>query len=53
MTELRSMAVIGSGSIIGIALLFAEVGVLVQLSDLSEKAMDTVSDKAKKAGYDA
>lgn len=43
----------GCGSMGGIVLLFAEVGVLVQLSDPSEKAMDTVLDKAKKAGYNS
>lgn len=35
----------------GMALLFAEDGVHVGLSDPSEKAMDAVIDKANKAGY--
>ena len=35
----------------GMALLFAEDGVRVGLSDPSEEAMDAVVDKAEKAGY--
>ena len=35
----------------GMALLFAEDGVHVSLSDPSEKAMDGVIEKAEKAGY--
>lgn len=35
----------------GMALLFAEDGVHVNLSDPSEEAMDAVIDKAEKAGY--
>ena len=35
----------------GMALLFAEDGVHVQLSDPSEKAMDSVIEKAEKSGY--
>jgi 6-phosphogluconate dehydrogenase len=36
----------------GMALLFAEDGVHVNLSDPSEEAMDAVIQKADKAGYD-
>ena len=36
----------------GMALLFAEVGVHVSLSDPSEQAMDAVIEKAEKSGYD-
>jgi 6-phosphogluconate dehydrogenase len=35
----------------GMALLFAEVGVHVSLSDPSEEAMDAVIEKAEKSGY--
>jgi 6-phosphogluconate dehydrogenase len=35
----------------GMALLFAEDGVHVSLSDPSEEAMDAVVEKAKKSGY--
>lgn len=35
----------------GMALLFAEDGVHVNLSDPSEEAMDAVIEKAEKAGY--
>ena len=35
----------------GMALLFAEDGIHVQLSDPSEKAMDAVIEKAEKSGY--
>jgi 3-hydroxyacyl-CoA dehydrogenase len=43
---------IGCGSMGGgMALLYAEDGVHVSLSDPSEKAMDAVIDKAEKAGY--
>jgi 6-phosphogluconate dehydrogenase len=35
----------------GMALLFAEDGVHVSLSDPSEEAMDAVIEKAKKSGY--
>ena len=35
----------------GMALLFAEVGVHVSLSDPSEQAMDAVIKKAEKSGY--
>jgi 6-phosphogluconate dehydrogenase len=43
---------IGCGSMGGgMALLFAEVGVHVSLSDPSEKAMDAVIEKAEKSGY--
>jgi 3-hydroxyacyl-CoA dehydrogenase len=36
----------------GMALLFAEDGIHVNLSDPSEEAMDAVIEKADKAGYD-
>lgn len=43
---------IGCGSMGGgMALLFAEDGVHVNLSDPSEEAMDAVIEKAEKAGY--
>lgn len=43
---------IGCGSMGGgMALLFAENGIHVNLSDPSEDAMDTVIEKAEKAGY--
>jgi 3-hydroxyacyl-CoA dehydrogenase len=43
---------IGCGSMGGgMALLFAEDGVHVSLSDPSEGAMDAVIDKAEKSGY--
>jgi 6-phosphogluconate dehydrogenase len=43
---------IGCGSMGGgMALLFAEVGVHVSLSDPSEQAMDAVIEKAEKSGY--
>jgi 6-phosphogluconate dehydrogenase len=43
---------IGCGSMGGgMALLFAEDGVHVNLSDPSEKAMDGVIEKAEQAGY--
>ena len=43
---------IGCGSMGGgMALLFAEDGIHVQLSDPSEKAMDAVIEKAEKSGY--
>lgn len=43
---------IGCGSMGGgMALLFAENGVNVSLSDPAEKAMDAIIEKAKKAGY--
>jgi 6-phosphogluconate dehydrogenase len=43
---------IGCGSMGGgMALLFAEDGVHVSLSDPSEEAMDAVIEKAKKSGY--
>jgi 3-hydroxyacyl-CoA dehydrogenase len=46
------IAMIGCGSMGGgMALLFAEVGVHVSLSDPSEEAMDAVIDKADKSGY--
>jgi 6-phosphogluconate dehydrogenase len=35
----------------GMALLFAEDGVQVGLSDPSEEAMDAVIEKAEKSGY--
>jgi 6-phosphogluconate dehydrogenase len=43
---------IGCGSMGGgMALLFAEDGVHVNLSDPSEEAMDAVVEKAEKSGY--
>jgi 6-phosphogluconate dehydrogenase len=43
---------IGCGSMGGgMALLFAEIGVHVSLSDPSEEAMDAVITKAEKSGY--
>lgn len=43
---------IGCGSMGGgMALLFAEIGVHVSLSDPSEEAMDAVMQKAEKQGY--
>lgn len=46
------IAMIGCGSMGGgMALLFAEVGVHVSLSDPSEEAMDAVIDKANKSNY--
>lgn len=43
---------IGCGSMGGgMAMLFAEDGVHVSLSDPSEEAMDAVIGKAEKAGY--
>jgi 6-phosphogluconate dehydrogenase len=43
---------IGCGSMGGgMALLFAEDGVHVSLSDPSEEAMDAVIEKAEKSGY--
>lgn len=52
MPEFTSIAMIGCGSMGGgMALLFAEDGVHVQLSDPSEEVMDTVIGKAEKAGY--
>lgn len=46
------IAMIGCGSMGGgMALLFAEVGVRVSLSDPSEEAMDAVIDKANKSNY--
>lgn len=43
---------IGCGSMGGgMALLFAEKGMLVSLSDPSEEAMDGVIGKAEKSGY--
>jgi 3-hydroxyacyl-CoA dehydrogenase len=43
---------IGCGSMGGgMALLFAEIGVHVSLSDPSEEAMDAVMRKAEKQGY--
>jgi 6-phosphogluconate dehydrogenase len=43
---------IGCGSMGGgMALLFAEIGVHVSLSDPSEEAMDAVIAKAEKSGY--
>jgi 6-phosphogluconate dehydrogenase len=43
---------IGCGSMGGgMALLFAEDGVQVGLSDPSEEAMDAVIEKAEKSGY--
>jgi len=35
----------------GMALLFAEIGVHVSLSDPSEEVMDAVIEKAEKQGY--
>lgn len=46
------IAMIGCGSMGGgMALLFAEDGVQVGLSDPEEKTMDALIDKAEKAGY--
>lgn len=46
------IAMIGCGSMGGgMALLFAEDGVHVGLSDPSEEAMNAVVEKAEKAGY--
>jgi 6-phosphogluconate dehydrogenase len=43
---------IGCGSMGGgLALLFAENGVDVSLSDSSEETMDAIIEKAEKAGY--
>lgn len=43
---------IGCGSMGGgMALLFAENGVNVSLSDPADEAMDAILDKAEKAGY--
>jgi hypothetical protein len=43
---------IGCGSMGGgMALLFAEIGLHVSLSDPSDEAMDTVITKAEKSGY--
>lgn len=43
---------IGCGSMGGgMALLFAEDGIHVNLSDPSEKAMDAVVEKGEKSGY--
>ena len=47
-----SGSMIGCGSMGGgMALLFAEIGVHVSLSDPSEEAMDAVIQKAEKQGY--
>ncbi|KAJ4399974.1 hypothetical protein N0V91_009047 [Didymella pomorum] len=52
MSKFTSIAMIGCGSMGGgMALLFAEDGVHVNLSDPSEEAMDAVIEKAEKAGY--
>ncbi|KAL6704687.1 hypothetical protein ACN47E_007969 [Coniothyrium glycines] len=52
MPDFTSIAMIGCGSMGGgMALLFAEIGVHVSLSDPSEEAMDVVIQRAEKAGY--
>ncbi|CAI6334867.1 unnamed protein product [Periconia digitata] len=52
MPEFSSIAMIGCGSMGGgMALLFAENGVHVSLSDPAEDAMDSIISKAEKAGY--
>ncbi|KAH4111121.1 decarboxylating 6-phosphogluconate dehydrogenase [Parastagonospora nodorum] len=52
MAKFEKIAMIGCGSMGGgMALLFAEVGVHVSLSDPSEQAMDAVIEKAEKSGY--
>lgn len=52
MTDATQIAMIGCGSMGGgMALLFAEVGVHVSLSDPFEEAMDAVVDKANKSNY--
>ncbi|KAJ4299540.1 hypothetical protein N0V90_004786 [Kalmusia sp. IMI 367209] len=52
MPEFSSVAMIGCGSMGGgMALLFAENGVKVSLSDPAEETMDSVIDKAEKSGY--
>jgi len=52
MPEFTSIAMIGCGSMGGgMALLFAEDGVHVSLSDPSEEAMDAIIHKADEAGY--
>ncbi|KAL5433090.1 hypothetical protein PMIN05_008519 [Paraphaeosphaeria minitans] len=51
-SNLDQIAMIGCGSMGGgMALLFAENGVNVSLSDPAEAMMDSVIDKAEKAGY--
>ncbi|KAF2186501.1 6-phosphogluconate dehydrogenase-like protein [Zopfia rhizophila CBS 207.26] len=50
--KFSSIAMIGCGSMGGgMALLFAEDGINVSLSDPSEEAMDSVIEKAEKSGY--
>lgn len=50
--KFKKIAMIGCGSMGGgMALLFAENGLEVSLSDPSEQAMDKVVDKAKKDGF--
>ncbi|EMD95648.1 hypothetical protein COCHEDRAFT_1126580 [Bipolaris maydis C5] len=52
MSQFTHIAMIGCGSMGGgMALLFAEIGVHVSLSDPSEEAMDAVMQKAEKQGY--
>ncbi|KAI4646722.1 hypothetical protein J4E93_004945 [Alternaria ventricosa] len=52
MSKFTNIAMIGCGSMGGgMALLFAEDGVNVSLSDPSEQAMDAVIEKAEKQGY--
>ncbi|KAI2474719.1 6-phosphogluconate dehydrogenase decarboxylating [Pyrenophora tritici-repentis] len=52
MSGFTNIAMIGCGSMGGgMALLFAEIGVHVSLSDPSEEAMDAVIEKAEKQGY--
>jgi len=52
MSKFETIAMIGCGSMGGgMALLFAEDGVHVSLSDPSEEAMDAVIEKAEKSGY--
>ncbi|KAF1955072.1 6-phosphogluconate dehydrogenase-like protein [Byssothecium circinans] len=52
MPEFTTIAMMGCGSMGGgMALLFAENGIHVSLSDPVEEAMDAIIDKAEKAGY--
>jgi 6-phosphogluconate dehydrogenase len=52
MSKFTNIAMIGCGSMGGgMALLFAEDGVNVSLSDPSEQAMDAVIEKAEQQGY--
>jgi 6-phosphogluconate dehydrogenase len=52
MVNIIKIAIIGCGSMGGnMALLFAENGLHVSLSDPAEETMDGIIEKAEKAGY--